>query len=210
MDRSIIDGIIIINLEFRKDKLEKCFEILEEVGMERESVYVLEATYVPTNGAKGCSHSHYRAIKYAKSMNWKNVLILEDDFDFNVPIDVFNSSLNKIVNSVKHWDVIMFEWGLNGWWKRSSDVLECDIIRKITHKKKGAWRTVAYFVNSSIYDKLENNFFRSYKRQRLLKEISSMELVLDRLWQPLQPQHEWFICIPKLMHYRYYEKSDIR
>lgn len=210
MDRSIIDGIVIINLKHRNDRIEKSFEILKSVGMDCDSVYVLEATYTPNNGAKGCSHSHYRAVAHAKAMKWKNVLILEDDFDFNVPIYLFNSSLKKIVNSVSHWDVIMLDWGLNDFMSRTSVVLECDIIRKVTSKKYGAWRAVAYFVNSSIYDELEHNFFRSYKRQRELRELSNKKFVNDCYWFSLQYNHEWFICIPKLMFCRDVGDSDIR
>lgn len=210
MDRSIVDGIIIINLEFRKDKLEKCFEILEEVGMKREDVYVLNATYVPTNGAKGCSHSHYRAIMHAKSMGWKNVLVLEDDFKFEVSIELFNSRLKEMISSVKKWDVIMLEWGLNGVNSRSSAVDGCLFMRKITHRKHGAWRTVAYFANSNIFDKLIENFFISYKIQKKRKELSVKSYAVDSYWQRLQPFNEWFICTPKLMVCRDFTDSDIR
>jgi GR25 family glycosyltransferase involved in LPS biosynthesis len=210
MDRSIVDGIIIINLEFRKDKLEKCFEILEEVGMNKDSVYVLNATYVPTNGAKGCSHSHYRAICHAKTMGWKNVLVLEDDFKLEVPIDIFNSRLRDIVQSVKHWDVIMLEWGLNGVMHRSASLDECPFIRKITNRKRGAWRTVAYFANSSIFDILIENFFKSYKIQKNRRELSVKTYAIDSYWQRLQPDYEWFICTPKLMICRDVGDSDIR
>ena len=210
MDTSIVDGIIIINLEFRKDKLEKCFEILEEVGIKRDSVYVLNATYVPTNGAKGCSHSHYRAIMHAKSMGWKNVLVLEDDFKFEVSIDLFNSRLKEMTSSVQKWDVIMLEWGLNGVNNRSSAVDGCLFMRKITHKKHGAWRTVAYFANSSIYEDLIENFFISYKIQKKRKELSVKTYAVDSYWQRLQSFKEWYICTPKLMVCRDFADSDIR
>ena len=210
MDTSFIDGIIIINLEFRKDKLDKCFEILEEVGVKREDVYVLNATYVPTNGAKGCSHSHYRAICHAKAMGWSNVLILEDDFKFEVSIDLFNSRLKEITSSVKNWDVIMLEWGLNGVMGRSTAVPQCPFIRKLTNKKRGAWRTVAYFANSSIFDKLIENFLKSYKLQKNRREISVKTYAVDSYWQRLQPFSEWFICTPKLMVCRDFADSDIR
>lgn len=210
MDTSIVDGIIIINLEFRKDKLEKCFEILEEIGMKRDSVYVLNATYVPTNGAKGCSHSHYRAIMHAKSMGWKNVLVLEDDFKFEVSIELFNSRLKEMTSSVQHWDVIMLEWGLNGVNNRSASVPQCPFIRKLTNKKRGAWRTVAYFANASIYEDLIENFFISYKIQKKRKELSVKTYAVDSYWQRLQPFSEWFICTPKLMVCRDFADSDIR
>ena len=210
MDTSFIDGIIIINLEFRKDKLDKCFELLEEVGVKREDVYVLNATYVPTNGAKGCSHSHYRAICHAKAMGWNNVLILEDDFKFEVSIDLFNSRLKEITSSVQNWDVIMLEWGLNGVMGRSTALPQCPFIRKLTNKKRGAWRTVAYFANSSIYDKLIENFLKSYKLQKNRREISVKTYAVDSYWQRLQPFSEWFICTPKLMVCRDFGDSDIR
>jgi GR25 family glycosyltransferase involved in LPS biosynthesis len=210
MDTSIVDGIIIINLEFRKDKLEKCFEILEEIGMKRDSVHVLNATYVPTNGAKGCSHSHYRAIMHAKSMGWKNVLVLEDDFKFEVSIELFNSRLKEMTSSVQHWDVIMLEWGLNGVNNRSASVPQCPFIRKLTNKKRGAWRTVAYFANASIYEDLIENFFISYKIQKKRKELSVKTYAVDSYWQRLQPFSEWFICTPKLMVCRDFADSDIR
>ena len=210
MDTSFIDGIIIINLEFRKDKLDKCFEILEEVGVKKDSVYVLNATYVHTNGAKGCSHSHYRAICHAKAMGWSNVLILEDDFKFEVSIDLFNSRLKEITSNVQNWDVIMLEWGLNGVMARSAVVPQCPFIRKLTNKKRGAWRTVAYFANSSIFDKLIENFLKSYKLQKNRREISVKTYAVDSYWQRLQPYSEWFICTPKLMVCRDFADSDIR
>ena len=205
-----IDGIIIINLKHRADKLEKCFEILDSVNVPHERVIVLEATYIPTNGAKGCSHSHYRAIKMAKELGFKNVLVLEDDFSFNVTIDTFNRSLSTITTSIPNWDVIMLEWGLNGMEKRTSAVSECNLVRKLTHKNHGAWRTVAYFANASIYNLLIKNFFKSYRIQRVDRNVSNKNYAIDCYWQRLQRFHNWYICTPKLMVCRDFLDSDIR
>jgi GR25 family glycosyltransferase involved in LPS biosynthesis len=210
MDRSIIDGIIIINLISRKDRLEKCYEILEEIGMKKEDVFVLDATYIVGNGEIGCTHSHYRAVRHAIRMNWKNVLILEDDFKFEVSIDTFNSSLKQMVTSLEHWDVIMFEWGLNDIEHRTSSVDECHLLRKVTHEKRGAWRTVAYFVNSSIFEKLLKNFKISYKVQQKRRNIIFKDYLIDKYWQKLQHSNDWYICTPKLMVCRDVNDSNIR
>ena len=53
----------------------------------------------------GCALSHYTCVKSAKSLGYKNVLILEDDICFLKNKNVFNSYLN---NLPKDWDIIRF------------------------------------------------------------------------------------------------------
>ena len=49
--------------------------------------------------------SHVKAIKYAISQKWDNVLILEDDFIFTANKDEINSDLEKIMDEL--WDVLL-------------------------------------------------------------------------------------------------------
>lgn len=67
----------VVNLERRKDRLEKIQKELSYIGWEYE---IFKA--VDTNDHKGCSLSHASIIKLAKENNWGEVLVIEDDCTF--------------------------------------------------------------------------------------------------------------------------------
>jgi GR25 family glycosyltransferase involved in LPS biosynthesis len=75
-----IDHILYINLEHRTDRLEEIQRELVKMDLS-DKAERFEATYIKEQGILGCTISHMEAIRLAKNRGYKNVLILEDDFD---------------------------------------------------------------------------------------------------------------------------------
>lgn len=205
----LVDAILIINLKHRQDRLEESLNILKESNIEMSKVRIIDATYIPSNGAKGCSHSHYNAIKHAKEHDYKNVLILEDDFKWNLPFEKIEKRLCLTVEKNPDWKVLQLSWGLNNYKKRASLVPGNKFIRRLCHPLRGSWLTTAYFVNACMYDMLIQNFFESYEKQNIEREKSFYRWVLDRYWWKVQRQVDWDIFIPKLVVPRDPNDTDI-
>ena len=207
---SIIDGIIIINLKHRNDRLEESLSILYEGGVDLLKVRVLEASYNPSNGAKGCSESHYRAMVMAKEHNMKNVLILEDDFKFKFEIEEVANRIHETIKKLKKWDVIQLSWGLNGYKHRSKILKGVKYVRQLNHEIRGAWLTTAFLVNNTVYDRLIENFYESFEKQPDIRPREMCRWVVDRNWWKVQRETDWFIFVPKLIEPRDPLDSDIR
>ena len=86
------DGIVYINLEKKRDRQAHICKMLDKYGVDGSRVHKISGSYIPKNGHKGCAQSHILALTMAKINNWKNMLVLEDDFTFiKTPQEVNNS-----------------------------------------------------------------------------------------------------------------------
>ncbi len=85
-----IDKIIYINLSKRDDRREQIENELNNFQLNYER---FEAISTPDFGIYGCGLSHLSVLKMAKDRNYKNILILEDDFQFLVSKEVFEDNL---------------------------------------------------------------------------------------------------------------------
>jgi hypothetical protein len=141
--------------------------------------------YIPKNGHKGCVQSHILALNIAKMNNWNQVLIFEDDMELNVSPDVFNDSINKILDKKIEWDVIMLASGQN-----QKETIRDDIVRiKIATTSSG------YIVNKNYYDKLIDLF--TYCNENMQKDKWSggkdwEPYALDQQWKKLQKDDNWY------------------
>ena len=192
MDK-LFDKIIFIHCKHRKDRHDNILNFIKK--FELTNYHILEATYLPKNGVKGCSHSHYRAMCYAIENNLNNVLILEDDYWIKEDVSIINKKLEDIFK-IEKWDVIMLDWFLNGVIKRTTQVN--NNLRKRNHKKYGFCLTSAYAVNKNYLTILKNNFKESYD---LLSDnynhILHRKYACDSHWFKIQ-KNNWFIVYPKI------------
>ena len=78
--KTLIDGIIYINLTHRIDRKVSILGQLD--GFFNVLPIRLDATYNKERGYIGCCDSHIRAIQLAKKLNFRTVIIVEDDFIF--------------------------------------------------------------------------------------------------------------------------------
>lgn len=194
---SQLDGIIYINLDKRIDRKEAITKELHQIFQSSKiPIKRLSATYVPKNGHKGCAHSHYSALKMAKELKWKNVLILEDDFHFTHPKETVQLKLSQLLNNLQEipeWKVVLFTG--NAGKSKESDYYG------LHHITSGYLTTSAYMVNQHYYQKLIDLFHQSYLSMSSDKtsQVNYESKAIDQQWTKLQNQEDnWYILDPYL------------
>jgi GR25 family glycosyltransferase involved in LPS biosynthesis len=169
---SFFDKIFYINLDHRVDRKEHMESQFKKYGIEAERFSAISLTkeqnddlikkgcnfyddprpeYAPR--IKSCTISHLTVLLRSKMMDYKNVLIFEDDalFDDNIIEDLSNCVEDL---SVIDWD--MFYLGCNPleYYKETDNIGR--VIRTTT--------THALAINNRFYDNImtTSNFFKSY------------------------------------------------
>lgn len=198
-----IDAVCYINLEHRKDRKDHILEQLRVVGIPSEKIHRIDAVYCTRNGAKGCAGSHVKLLDLAIEKKWNNVLVLEDDFEFE---NVNGKQLNEILENFTtaaagNWDVLMFSGViLNA--KRTN-------ISRIA-KVDSAQTTSGFWVNRRFFLKLRNLFKICYDKSPDVWEppLKPNPLAIDQAWKQLQPNAAWY-CIHPRIGKQYESYSDI-
>ena len=178
-DLYFVDNIIFINLDNRKDRLEHMKKMLYFIDPNK--IHRLDAIK-DNNGVIGCSKSHIRCLEIAIKNNWKNVLILEDDFIWNnyqESVKIFEN----IYHTYPHFDVITL----------GNTFAKFD---KKTYKLYDGSSTVAYLVNRHYYKKLKDNYEKGLIN--LLNLQSPEKNAVDRIWKILIQKDNWYIVNPSL------------
>ena len=106
-----IEQIYIINLKHRTDRLEHILKELEKVEIDKNKIQIVEAIYEPELGALWCAKSHLLTVQKFISSNYKNCLVLEDDFTFTKEREYIDKKLNDIMDNLD-WDIIMLSGGI--------------------------------------------------------------------------------------------------
>lgn len=173
-----IDKVVYINLDRRIDRREHIEKMTEIFGDRVLRFPAISEQY----GWIGCTKSHIGVLKLAIENNWKNVLILEDDAQWNM----FEEGYEKLKNFVsKPYDVIML----------GGSFLEYDKSYKL---KKGS-TTSGYLVNNHYYQTLLNNYEEGLGL--FLNDIHNLPVYsLDRWWNQLQERDNWYIISPCLIY----------
>jgi GR25 family glycosyltransferase involved in LPS biosynthesis len=140
-----IDKIIYINLERRKDRKENIENELNNYGLNFERYEANEIKVGYCQSPVGCTISHLNVLKLARERNYKNILILEDDFTFLVSKEEFENQLTLFFNENIDYNVCMLSYNLN-----DSEKTNYDFIVKALDVQTAS----GYIVNSNYYDKL--------------------------------------------------------
>ena len=202
---SHFDKIFIINLDHRTDRWEQCLHELnkyeisnyERFSAIKPNLKDLPKNYydrleVPTReesykiGALGCKLSHYEIIKISKQRNYKQILILEDDFVFQ------NNFISNLNNSLKE---LTFDWhmlylGGNNV-KKPENIENCTYI----HKSIETLTTHAYAMSNKIFD-------------LCLKMMLESGCEIDVFYKKLQKKFKIYCIYPSIIKQRESE-SDI-
>ncbi len=106
------DKIYCINLPSRKDRWQNCLLQFAKYNisnnLEKFDGIVYNDSYFnrKQNAQLGCWFSHYTVLKHAQAMHYNNILILEDDFIFNIEPEDLNLKLTRCVNELpENWDL---------------------------------------------------------------------------------------------------------
>jgi glycosyl transferase family 25 len=132
-------------------------------------------------GALGCLESHTEVLRIAKSNQWKNVLVLEDDLIWSN----FQENYSKLeeLTKLSSWDVIM----LAGWY------VEYEFPRIFKAHNAGA-----YLVNGHYVDTLLRN--RTYSFGKLSKglgfDLKNPKYYADTYWNELMHKDKWYCMYP--------------
>jgi len=146
---------------------------LEKYGLQAERFTAIDSPL----GIYGCGMSHLAVLKLAKQRNYKNVLILEDDFEFLVSPDF---------NGLPDFDVCMLSYNLI-----QSQPLNSQFIRILdAHTASG------YIVNSHYYDTLINLYETAMPL--LLSTEQHWNYANDMVWKPLQLKDNWIGFYPRV------------
>lgn len=174
-----IDKIFYINLDKRTDRREQIEQELATHGLEAERF-----AGIPTFGCGmiGCGYSHLSVLKLARERGYKNVLILEDDFQFVVSKEEMENSFQQFFDASIPYDVLMISYVI----QKSADVPDYPFLKKVLDGQT----TSGYLVNHHYYDVI----IQLYEWAIPLLEQTRMhwEYAIDMVWKRLQPEGQWF------------------
>lgn len=177
-----IDHVFYINLDRRTDRRGE-FE-------SQAKVYDLQYERFPAiakdMGILGCTLSHLEVLKIARERNYKNVLIFEDDFEFLIDKEQFESEIEQIFthssNSNTDFDICMISYNLMD----SIDSEEYPFLMRA----KDVQTASGYIINQHYYDKVINLF--EYAVPLLEQTGEHWNYANDQVWKQLQPHDKWY------------------
>lgn len=173
-----IDKIIYINLNKRTDRREQIENELNSFNLSYER---FEAFSTPDCGIYGCGLSHLAVLKIAKERNYRNILILEDDFQFLVSKEVFEENLKTFFESNIDYDVCMLSYNLH-----YSSVCENLNVNKVVFAQTAS----GYIVNSNYYDKLIELY--EWCLPLLISTKKHWLYANDIVWRDYQKNDNWY------------------
>jgi glycosyl transferase family 25 len=177
-----IDKIIYINLDHRIDRRASVERQLSVFSPEK--IIRLSAVYTPESGFFGCAMSHIKALHIALINQFKNVLIVEDDFIWNNLED--NYCIFQYLATTKKYDVI----SLGG----PEDIC----YDKETLRTTQTQAPVAYLVNNHYFDLLCCHYMKSV--ELLQQYYYPTAFAIDQYWKMLQPKGNWYVVRPILCY----------
>jgi glycosyl transferase family 25 len=177
MDK-FIDKIFYINLESRKDRREQIEgELLKmDLSGERFNAIKHRLAYI------GCSLSHLEILKIARERRYKNVLILEDDFEFILDKQTFENNMKEFFESNISYDLVMLAYNGTG-----DSILEKCLISKVVK----AGTTAGYLVHNKIYDALIENYQDGIIKLLITNYYG--DHAIDKHWYYLLKDREWYL-----------------
>jgi len=178
-----IDHIFYINLDRRTDRRSQIEGELQKMDLSGERFKAIENK----RGYIGCSLSHIEIVKLSRKRGYKNILILEDDFEFVVDKQTFENSIKTFFESNTSYDVLMLAYNA-----KVDNVLENCLISKTS----SAATASGYLVNSKVYDALIDNY-----QDGLIKLLITNyygDHALDKHWVHLLKDREWYLFTQRI------------
>ena len=171
-----IEKVIYINLPHRTDrKIQVESELLNFFSPEK---IVRFNAISHTNGGIGCSMSHIGAIELAVENKWKNVLIVEDDMQWN--------NVNRGISLLKTLIARPYNVIVLGGTRVSYN--------STTYRLLSCQSRTSYLVNQRYYQTLLSNYRKGLE---LLKINYITTHRGDQYWKQLQ-SNNWYVIVPAL------------
>jgi len=193
-----IDAILYINLEHRTDRNEHVVNEIKKIDPTLSKTHRINAEYVPTNGALGCSLSHIKSLEFfLEHPEWNTYMILEDDFTF--VSDNIHNYVIELCDMIPRFDMILLAYG--------HDNLSYEITNLSSiHKVRSSQTTSGYIIHRDYAPILLQNFKES--SNLIIQKGNHHEAYLDQYWKRLMPKGIWYMYHPRI-GYQYANYSDI-
>jgi GR25 family glycosyltransferase involved in LPS biosynthesis len=190
----LFEHTLFINLEHRTDRLNHALNEFKKMGIKAERVNAIKMQ----NGAIGCTMSHIKCIELAKSRDWEQVFICEDDISFLKP-ELLKRNIELFYNNDDIlWDVLIIG---------GNNVPPYQQLYEYTARIFRNQTTTGYIVKKHYYDTLLTNFKES-AANLLRNPNNKREYALDIYWNRLQMQDFWYMITPPTVT-QYENYSDI-
>ena len=184
---SNIDKIFYINLNKRIDRREEIEKELTDYDL-KDKAERYEAIYTPHSGIVGCGYSHLNVLKLAKERNYKNVLILEDDFMFIVSKEEFEESLNAFFETTPDYDVCMISYIV----QKGEEIPGNTLVGKVIDGQTAS----GYIVSNHYLDVLIQLY--EWAIPLLDQTNEHWNYANDHVWKRLQPNDNWYYMLKRL------------
>jgi len=192
-----IDAICYINLKHRVDRKEHILQEIKKIDPNLTKTHCITAEYTPHNGILGCVLSHIKALQFfLDHPEWKNCMILEDDYTFSSDP---NTTLSYLLTTLPTYDVLLLSYGL------------CDYVSTETEYKSitrvlSSQTASGYIIHRDYAPILFDNFTTSSKYIAEYGKIH--EYCIDIYWKRLMPLGKWYTFSSRI-GYQYESFSDI-
>ncbi len=142
---NFFDHIYCINLDSRIDRWKEISQDFEDLEILNRVERFPGIEYNP--GWRGCDLSHVAILENAKKCQYKNILIFEDDANFEKNIlDILEFTIIEL-QTLPHWDLLYLGATLQR---------PCTKITNYLMQTHGNYATHAYAINGHFYDIMLN------------------------------------------------------
>jgi len=176
-----IDKIIYINLEKRTDRREQIEKELSDFDLPFER---FNAILNQPDNSDGCASSHLQVLKIAKENNYKNILILEDDFTFLVSKQEFEDNIKAFFESENgtNFDVCFLSYNMIQFLALD----DSSVVNKVIEAQTAS----GYLVNGHYYQKLIDLY--EYALPLLRTTKMTWIYTNDQIWKQYQKTDNWY------------------
>lgn len=192
-DIKLIDHIYYINLEHRKDRKE---EILQEIKLLDPNLKKTTRVEAIKNkdGRIGCGESHILALKLAEEKNYKNILILEDDFVFDLKIKLLNEAISNTLKLDSEYNMFIIDKDVRDHKMISGDIMEVYFSLK----------TSSYLINKRFFPILRKCF-----EDCVLQLKEGGDIPIDTYWEKVMKENKKVYTTKLKLGYQRKSYSDI-
>ena len=196
-----MEGILYINLDCRTDRRAHIESELARMKVDPSTIQRVPGVHNTLCGHLGCGQSHIRALDIAIQKNWDRVMILEDDFHFDIDPDELRAFLEE-ADQIK-WDVLLLSKG--------HSIFEEPVGR--LRKVLKSTTTSGYIVHHSYYAVLRATFAEAVEQMEqglshhiesyapeMAPKYSSGVPAIDMAWRALQRRDNFYIGDPIAGH----------
>ncbi len=182
-----IDKVYYINLDKRQDRNIQILQELFKFGINKDKIIRVSATE-HMYGAIGCGASHIRVLKHALDKGYKNIIVLEDDFEFCVSQEIFHNNLKYFLENYPEYKICCLSYNMIKGIHLNDTLIEAI----------NAQTTSGYLINHTFYQDVINVFQEGI--DGLAKGFHPSTHAIDMIWQrKLQgPGKKFYLMKPKI------------